>query len=527
MSKTEPVPTKIVFGTSGWRGRLGQDFVLPNVLRAAQGVAEYHKRHIKKGSILLGFDPRRGNREFGREIAALLASDDIPVEIILEEPTPTPVLAYMAHSNERIVGIVNLTASHNRFTDDGLKFSPHHGGAADTETTNLISKYANETKVQRRVSYESAQITGLIREVSLAEAVKNYVNAYIVPTLKQLEAWQTIVDYVKSDDSFRLILDPMQGTSTKYLEAIYQRIEAEADRTFTDIIHAQNKDPEFRQVNGAPNPTEPESIKELSTMVSQDAHTMGLATDGDGDRFGIIDFGGREVSANEVIAIFVDFLTRRNLQGAVGKTVATSNLVNAIAEHLGLELIETPVGFKWFVEKKIREGKDFLVAGEESAHVGTKPLMESWDDGIAVGLMCLWVVAETRKSLTSYREELERTIGKDFLYRRESIGLTPELKEKTATLVQQAKREDALGMKTADMEITKKMQASGIAQNVGSVITLDGVKVVFETGDWLCIRTSGTENVARLYYEVSAKERQDKIRLAGLSLLGVEANQTR
>lgn len=516
--------TKIVFGTSGWRGRLGQDFVLTNVLRATQGVSEYYNQRIRRGSVLIGFDPRRGNQEFAKEVACVLASNSIPVRIILEEPTPTPVLAYLAHSNEEIAGVVNLTASHNRFTDDGFKFSPHHGGAADTEATSLISKYANEAVVEKQTSYELAKASGLIQEIPLREAVGKYVEGYLIPTLKQLKAWQTIVDYVRSDPSFRLVLDPMQGTSVRYLEAIYRRIEAEAGRRFTDIIHVDNRDSEFKQVNGAPNPTEPESIRELVALVSQDSHTLGLATDGDGDRFGVIDFGGKEVSANAVIAMLAYFLASKGLNGALGKTVATSNFVNAVAQRLGLEVIETPVGFKWFVEMRIKEGKDFLVAGEESAHVGIRPLMTSWDDGIAVGVMCLWIVAETRNSLASYMEQLEDTIGKRFFYRRDNIELARELKEKAAALILQARDERALGTKIEDMSITKKMQTLGMTEKVKAIVTLDGFKVVFETDDWLCIRLSGTENVARLYTEVTAEERHDLLRRVGMALLGIRSN---
>ena len=522
MVGTDHLPLKISFGTSGWRGKLDQDFVLPNVQRAAQGVAEYYNRHIKKGSMLLGFDPRRGNREFAAEVASILAYNNIPVRIVLDEPTPTPVLAYLAHSDEQIAGVVNLTASHNISTDDGFKFSPHHGGAADTETTNLISKYANETVIQRHTPYESGKSRGLIREIFPREAIRDYVESYMIPTLKQLKAWQTMVNYVKSDRSFRLVLDPMQGTSVRYLDSIYRHMEAEAGRQFTHIIHSDNKDPEFKEVNGAPNPTEAESIKELVAFVSQDSHTLGLATDGDGDRFGVIDFGGKELSANEVIAMLAYFLAQKGLRGAIGKTVATSSLVNAVAEHLGLELIETPVGFKWFVEKNVKEGKEFLVAGEESAHVGAGPLMTSWDDGIAIGLLCLWIVAETRNSLASYREKLETTVGKRFFYRRDSIALTPELKEKAVTLIKEASRENVVGRKTEDMAITRSIRASGMTQKVDSVVTLDGLKVVFKTCDWLCIRISGTENVARLYTEVTSKERQEAMRQAGMTLLGVE-----
>ncbi len=419
---------KIVFGTSGWRGKIGQDFSLPNVQRAAQGVSEYYNNYLKRGKILIGYDPRGSNQEYAKEIASILAANLVPVEIIIEEPTPTPVLAYLANSSEEISGVINLTASHNKFTDDGFKFSPHHGGAADKKTTDLISQYANETTIIRREIYESAKSTGMIREFPLREALERYVDGYILPTLKRLKAWEAIIGYVKSNPKFKLVLDPMQGTTAKYLEALYRKIEIEADRPFINILHMENKDPSFAAVNGAPNPTELDNVRELIAVVSRDTTTIGIATDGDGDRFGLIDFGGKPIQGNDVIAMLTHFLASKNLKGVVGKTVATSNFVEAVAQYFGLEVVETPVGFKWFVEKVIEEGCNFLIAGEESAHVGAGPFMKSWDDGIAIGVLCLWMVAETGKSFSTYKEEIETAIGKRYFYNRENVELTSDLR---------------------------------------------------------------------------------------------------
>ncbi len=204
-------------------------------------------------------------------------------------------MAYLANSSEEITGVINLTASHNKFTDDGFKFSPQHGGAADKKTTDLISQYANEAKTIRRTAYESAKSTGLIREIPLREALEKYVDVYIIPTLKKLKAWEAVTGYVRSSPKFKLVLDPMQGTSAKYLEALYRKIEIEAGRRFIKILHMENRDPLFSDVNGAPNPTESDNVKELITVVSKDTATMGIATDGDGDRFGIIFIGGNTI----------------------------------------------------------------------------------------------------------------------------------------------------------------------------------------------------------------------------------------
>jgi phosphomannomutase len=516
-------PYRIVFGTSGWRGEYGRDFVRGNVRRAAQGVAEYYRCQIRHGAILIGFDPRRDNAAFAMDTAALLAVNDVPVKLLRDEPTPTPVLAYLANSDPAITGVINLTASHNRYTDSGFKFSPHHGGAADTAVTDQISRYANDARVPAVPSYAAARAQGGIQEVSLQDAVARYVDGYVVPTLQRLTAWATITAYVRSAEAFRLILDPMQGAAVRYVAAIYRAMERAAGCRFVELIHADNRDPTFAEVNGAPNPTERENVHALVTRVARDGHTLGLATDGDADRFGVVDFGGRVISANAIIAMLAYFLADRGLTGAIGKTVATSNFVNAVAAHLGAELIETPVGFKWFVERTVKDGTQFLVAGEESAHVGVQPFMTSWDDSIALGALCLWMVADTGKSLTAYQRRVEAAIGRRFHYRRYSVALTPALKARASDMLRTARREDAAARPLSTRTLSDRVNALGATQPLAAIVTLDGVKLVFDTGDWLGIRLSGTENVARLYVETTDPARQAALRGVGEALLAPPA----
>lgn len=523
MSGRHGQPVRIVFGTSGWRGEYGRDFVLDNVRRAAQGVAEYYRRRIQRGAILIGYDPRRDNAAFAMDTAALLGVNDIPVQLLRDEPTPTPVLAYLANSDPTITGVINLTASHNRYTDSGFKFSPYHGGAADEDATDQISQYANDARVPAVPGYAEAHAQGGILEIPLRDAVARYVDGYVVPTLQRLTAWEAITAYVASTEAFQLILDPMQGAAVRYVEAIYRALERDVGRRFVELIHADNRDPTFAEVHGAPNPTERDNVHALVTRVARDAHTLGLATDGDADRFGVVDFGGHVIAANAIIAMLAYFLADQGLTGVIGKTVATSNFVNAIAAHLGVELIETPVGFKWFVEQTIRDGTQFLVAGEESAHVGVQPFMTSWDDSIALGALCLWMVADSGASLTAYQRRIEAVIGRRFHYQRYSVALTPTLKTRASDMIRTARREDSEGIPVSTRTIRDRVTALGATQPLTSIITLDGVKLVFATGDWLCIRLSGTENVARLYVETTDPARQAALSEVGKALLAAPA----
>ncbi|MCK5393153.1 MAG: hypothetical protein KAI91_02355, partial [Candidatus Omnitrophica bacterium] len=506
---------KIEFGTSGWRGVIEKDFDIHNVRRVAQAVAEYYLNYIKTGIILIGFDPRKGNRGNAMEIAAIMAANGIPVRIIETEPTPTPVLAYLANSSEEIKGVINLTASHNPYEDAGFKFSPYHGGAAEKAITTKIEDSANSITEYKVINYEEGVKEGIIEEYEVEKAIDIYVNGYIIPTIKEIGAWETIISYIKENREFKLILDPMQGTSVKYMGAIYGAMRKEVGRDFYTMIHMNNRDSEFKEVNGAPNPTESENIQELLQMMIEDPKVFKLATDGDADRFGVIDFGGKELSANEIMAMLVYFLHSKGFEGIVGKTVSTSNFVNAVAEYLDIELLEEPVGFKWFVARVINEGKQFIVAGEESAHVGIGPFMKSWDDGIAIGLMCLWMTADTGKSLTSYKEEIETTIDKKFHYKRGKVDLTASLKKKTEEFINNVKEEQKKEISLEEMEVIKVLKNLGLTQKAVSVITVDGLKVVFKSGDWFCIRLSGTQFVSRLYTEVTDINREE-----GLVILG-------
>ncbi|RKY36819.1 MAG: hypothetical protein DRP72_03710, partial [Candidatus Omnitrophota bacterium] len=500
----------IEFGTSGvrWSDKTNEE-AISIIRRATQGIAEYCHKFIGEGKILVGFDTRLNNLEFAKEVASILAGNGIEV-IIIGEPTPTPVLAYLANSSSQIKGVINLTASHNPYQDNGLKFSPYHGGAADKETTDLLSAYANKITHYKWMDFKEAKEKGLIKEMSLKEAIDIYVYGYIIPTLKKIGAWQAITDYLRKNPQIKIILDPMQGTSVKYLKTIFSELEKEVGRKFYRMIHTNNRDSKFSQVAGAPNPTEKESIKEALKLA--DKNTLILLTDGDADRFGVIDFEGREVPANQMLAILAFFLYSQGFKGAIGKTVATSNFVNAVADYLGLKLIETPVGFKWFVEKAVKEKINFLVAGEESAHIGILPFINSWDDGIAICLASLWIVSSRRKSLTQYREEIEKKLGKQFFYKRENIKLTEELKSKVKDLIDKTREEEDFAIRV--------LKEKNVPYDVSGVITVDGLKIVFKTGDWLCIRLSGTEPVARLYIELTNKERFDSIRNIGRKLLG-------
>jgi len=509
-AETKPLAAgEIKFGTSGVRGQLKEEGFTWNhvVARTAQGVADYHNATVGKGSILIGYDPRKGNTTFVKDTAALLAANGIPVKVIFDEPTPTPVLGYLANSNTNITGVVNFTASHNPAIDDGFKYSPSHGGAAEKGITDAIQEYANKATQYRTMDYDKAKAAGLIEEVKVEAAVKAYVHEYVIPQLKKIGAWKDILGYIKSNPEFHVVLDAMQGTSVEYLKAIFAEIAAEIGRSdFYEILHVDNRDPDFKQVNGAPNPTLKGSTVDLVANVSGRSHTMGFGVDGDADRFGVVDFGGKTVTADDMIGILGYFLKKEiGVEGAIGKTVATSNFVNAVAEYLKTGLIETAVGFKWMVDRAVNENVRFIVAGEESAHVGIGPFMQSWDDGMAVSLASLWVVAKTGKSISEYKAEIERAIGMQFNKTTDTIrGADDGIKKPLDSLISRTNRELEKKISKLETTVVKEVEQL-VGVKVKDLITVDGVKIVFENNDWLLMRPSGTEPAIKIYTEISNK----------------------
>lgn len=565
-TKTNPIQTSpleakgktiIKFGTSGWRGQLNDTFVMSNVQRAAQGLAQYCQES-GINTILIGFDPRQGNSDFAKETANILAANGINVEIILE-PTPTPVLAYYSRStNKRIGGVVNFTASHNKYTDDGFKFSPWHGGAADDQTLDKITyNVRNIDTCQRFRSYEIAKSLtgkniGKIIELKVPELVKLYTENYLKKTLvdskdttTQGSVWHKILIYFRDNPSFNLQFNPMCGTASLYIQNLAKLLQdglktlgvTDPEKRIS-VINANNDDPYFQKVNGAPNPTEIENIRDwlisLNKKTNTNSQYLGLSVDGDSDRFGLRDVSGESLGACDIMALMIDFLAEKGLIGKIGKTLSTSDFLAAVGQYWkeqgkNIESIaDTKVGFKFLVAQVLAStDSPFLLAGEESAHCMPGLFKDSWDDGIAMNLVCLWMVAE-KGSLSKYKEEIEKRIGKKYFYKRYNLDLTDQRKATIAKLINDtnyAKNTDGFPIK--DLPITQALVANGIAANqIAEVITLDGLKVVFTNGDWFCLRLSGTENIARFYVEATDPTRHQNIYNLGLKLLGLSPTKT-
>ena len=445
----------IKFGTSGWRGIIGEDFTFENVRIASQGIANYLKKSPQKGNgVVVAYDTRFLSEKFASEAAKIFAFNGIQA-FLCNRDVPTPCVSFET-VRRKAIGAVNFTASHNPPEYNGLKFSTSNGAPALPEITKAIEEEINKVAAtgQRVDVYEKAE---LIEEIDPKD---RYLDG-----LKQ----KVDVDTIRKS-GLRIAIDSLFGTSRDYLD--YFLLESGVE---VKIIH-NYRDPYF---GGFSPECNEKNLGELRKVVTDEGFDLGLATDGDADRFGIIDDRNRFVSPNVILSLLAIYLKReRKIPGGLARSVATTHLIDAIARKLDVELHETPVGFK-YIGELILEDK-IAMGGEESAGMSMyRHLPEK--DGILACLLVAEMVAHTGKKLNQLIEEMYQEFGY-FYSKRIDMKLTPQLK-------------DSLAEKLANPPTTID------SFNVRSVNKTDGVKLIFDDSTWLLFRLSGTEPVARIYAE--------------------------
>ena len=445
----------IKFGTSGWRGIIGEDFTFENVRVASQGIANYLKKSGQQGSgMIVAYDTRFLSEKFASEAAKIFAFNDIKAFLCTRD-VPTPCVSFET-VRRRAMGAINFTASHNPPEYNGLKFSTSNGAPALPEITEQIEKEIHDVQ-QKHELHDVYEKTELIEEIDPKD---RYLN-----DLRQ----KVDVDAIRKS-GLRIAIDSLFGTSRDYLD--YFLLEAGVE---VKIIH-NYRDPYF---GGFSPECNEKNLADLRKVVTDEKFDLGLATDGDADRFGIIDDRNRFVAPNTILALLSVYLKRyRNIPGGLARSVATTHLIDAIARKLGVPLYETPVGFK-YIGELILEDK-IAVGGEESAGLSIYGHLPE-KDGILACLLVAEMVARTGKKIPQLVEEMHAEFGY-FFSKRVDLKLTPQLK-------------DSLAAKLA----SPPEQIDGFT--VRDVNTIDGVKLIFDENTWLLFRLSGTEPVARVYAE--------------------------
>ena len=460
--------TDIKFGTSGWRAVIAEEFTFANVHRAVHGIARYVSSQKASGAkVIVGRDPRFLGETFCTTAAEILSSYGI-APLVIAEPAPTPAISY-AVIQSKADGAINFTASHNPPEYNGIKFSTSDGAPALPEATKAIEAATSAYD-------QNPQSPPANKAKTEAQSID--------PRRMYLSRLREIVDLgVIKKSGIKVTFDPMWGSARGYSDALLSEagVPVATVHDYRDVLFGGH----------APEPDD-HLLEDLRLKMKEIGAAIGIATDGDADRFGIVDQDGTFLQPNYIIALLFDYLVEtRGWKNGVGKSVATTNLINALAEKHNVELHETPVGFK-YIGELIKQDK-ILIGGEESAGLSIRKHVPE-KDGVLAGLLCAEMVARRNRSLGKQLEDLFAKVG-SFYPLRENFRLTSEVKQK----------------------FTEKLRsdpAEFCGSKVAQVVRTDGLKLVLADGSWVCYRLSGTEPVVRVYSEARSREDLNKLSTA-------------
>jgi alpha-D-glucose phosphate-specific phosphoglucomutase len=448
--------TQIKFGTSGWRAIIADEFTVANARRAVTGIARYIVSKKPSGArVIVGRDPRYMGERFV-EIAAEILSGFGIRPLVIAEAAPTPAIAYEV-TRLKADGAINFTASHNPPEYSGIKFSTADGAPALPEVTKAI-----ESLVPVNGEY------GMPAENRAS-------NETIDPKPTYLARLKDIIDLKAIKEAgLKIVFDPLYGSARGYSDELL--LEA---GVAVSTVH-DRRDVLFG--GHAPEP-DGELLDEMRAEMKKRGARIGIATDGDADRFGIVDEDGTFIQPNYVIGLLFDYLVEtRGWKNGVGKSVVTTNMINALAEHHKIELHETPVGFK-YIGELIQQDR-IAIGGEESAGLSIRYHVPE-KDGVLAGLLCCEAMARKKKSLQHQLRDIFGKVG-SFYPERQNFRLTQEVKRKFTEKL------------TSDPQ-----ELAG--RKVKQVVRTDGMKLVFGDGSWVCYRLSGTEPVVRIYSEAKSE----------------------
>jgi len=448
---------QILFGTDGWRGVIAREFTFDNLALVAQATMDYLNREgLADKGLVIGYDRRFLSREFAEHVAQVAAGNGLRVWLT-DDYAPTPAVSWAVHEKQAGAGIM-ITASHNPAVYNGFKVKEAFGGSARPSTTKVLEGLVAANLASGRD----------INEIPLPEAISSGLVTLFDASVGYLNQLGRYVDLnLISTANIPLVADTMFGAGSGFLSRLLPQA--------TEIHSEYN--PGFG--GSPPEPTE-EHLTELADLVKSGSYRVGLALDGDADRIGAVDETGSFFSSHMIFTVLLRHLyERKGLRGGVVKTVSTTRMVDLLAEKYGLEIFETPIGFKHICELMI--ANDILMGGEESGGLGVKGHIPE-RDGILMGLLLLEAMAMSGMGLRQLLNETMDEIG-HFYYRRIDLPIGQEAK---AELIARLNTDSPAGIG---------------GQTVSATNFSDGFKFIFADKSWLLIRPSGTEPVLRLYSE--------------------------
>ena len=474
-----PRPCPITFGTSGWRGIIADDFTFANVRIAALAIACFLKEKGMQGQgVVVGYDTRFLSEKFAKEVVGVLTHEGVAC-FVCQRPTPTPVIAHEI-LRRSAAGGVNITASHNPPIYNGLKFSPEWGGPALPETTQRLEVLAQEIYAR----------DPSISTLDLEEAATKSLFVPIDPSEAYFATLDTFLDVgVIQRAKPKVLVDVLHGTGAGHLDHYL------TTRGVKVQVRRANPDPTFDGM--APEPA-PEELAETVRIVQEQGFDIALATDGDADRYGVVDKGGTFVLPNVFLGLlYHELIAQKGMKGDAARSVATSHFLDAVAMLHGQRAIETKVGFK-YLGQALWEGRA-LLAGEESAGLSLKGHVPE-KDGILACLLALEAVCRNAVPLKSLQESLWLQTGPFYTSR--------------VNLPFESAKADAL------QNILEEEPKELAGVRMASVSRLDGTKWVLEDGSWILLRPSGTEPVVRMYIEARSEQHLRALEAHARELMG-------
>ena len=469
------IVSPIKFGTSGWRGLIADDFTFASVRLAMHAISEHLKSKNPHPTVLVGYDTRFYSEEFSALAVQILQYHAIKT-LLCETFTPTPTVAYEI-LRRKLDGAINFTASHNPAQYHGLKFSSADAGPALPEVTKDI-----EARVAKILAQHGGSNPYAIADPDAGHS-KDGHGATVNLRAEYLKCLNELVHFdVIKKANLSVIVDALHGCGAGYLDKALadHGIRIKAIRTDRDCLFE----------GSGPDVSEENLAVLAKTMHEERAH-VGLATDGDADRFGIVDVDGTWIQPNLILALVYDYLVEtRGWKLPAGRSVATTQMIDAVAKSYGQNAYQTPVGFK-YIGQFIREDK-IALGGEESAGLTIRGHIPE-KDGILACLLVAEMTAARQASIGEQLRALFKKLGREFHPVRENLHLSDEQKANTI-------RKVAVDASTL------------LGRKVVSVDRTDGAKFVFEDGSWILVRLRGTEPIVRLYVEAESAAATEKLK---------------
>jgi phosphomannomutase len=472
--------TQIRFGTDGWRAIIAEDYTFDNVRSCAEGVARYlEQENLASRGLIIGFDTRFGSENFAAAAAEVVAAHKIKT-YLFDAAAATPIACH-AILDKKAGGAIVITASHNPGSYNGFKYKPEYAGSAPPEVVEKLEANIDASQLEdapKRVAIDEAVKQGLVERFNPRPAY----DAHIATTVD--------LDRIKNA-GLNIVFDAMHATGAGVLSRLLQggttrvtELRGERNPSFPGMVAPE---PIGRNLTG------------LSETVLNTEADVGLATDGDADRLGLIDEKGVFIDQLQTFALLCYYLLEyRGERGPLVRSLTSTRMIDKLGAAYGVPVYETQVGFKYLGPRMMETGA--IAAGEESGGYSFGGHLPE-RDGVYAGLLFLDLLARTGKTPSELVGELYAKVGEHF-YDRIDVHLQPGQRESALSRIAAATPEMLAGLKVLKKD------------------NIDGFRFETEAG-WLLARPSGTEPLLRIYTETTDKSKVQPLLQAGRELAGL------